>query len=116
MPDTHYCFTAGKDKTVKYWDLDRRGEVAALEGHAAEVWALGLSSDGSLLVSAGADRGLRVWERTEEPIFLEEERERRLESLFESQLEVGSEPSPFSPPFWLHNKCIINASCIIHAS
>lgn len=92
MADTHYCFTAGKDKAVKYWDLDRRGEVAVLEGHAAEVWALGLSSDGSLLVSAGADRGLRVWERTEEPIFLEEERERRLESLFESELEVLAPP------------------------
>lgn len=23
--DTHYCFSAGKDKMVKYWDLDRSG-------------------------------------------------------------------------------------------
>ena len=30
------------------------------------------------------------WERTEEPFFVEEEREARLESLFEADLEVGA--------------------------
>ncbi len=33
-------------------------------------------------------RSLRLWERTEEPFFVEEERERRLESLFEADLEA----------------------------
>ena len=33
-------------------------------------------------------RSLRRWERTEEPFFVDEERERRLESLFEADLEA----------------------------
>jgi U3 small nucleolar RNA-associated protein 12 len=42
----------------------------------SEVWALSVSHDGSSLVSAGHDRTLRVWTRTDEPVFLEEEREK----------------------------------------
>ncbi len=34
-------------------------------------------------VAGGHDRALRVWERSREPFFVEEEKERRLESLFE---------------------------------
>jgi hypothetical protein len=33
------------------------------------------------------DRSMRRWERTSEPFFVEEEKERRLESLFEADLE-----------------------------
>ena len=46
---------------------------------------LAVSSDGSQLASAGKDRTLRVWCRTDEPVFIEEERERekceRMDSL-----------------------------------
>jgi hypothetical protein len=48
-----------------------------------------VGSLGDLVVSGGHDRSLRRWERTEEPFFVEEEKERRLESLFEADLEVG---------------------------
>lgn len=53
-----------------------------------------MSRAGDMCVSAGADRSLRVWQRTEEPFFVEEEKEKRLESLFEADLEVG--PSFFA--------------------
>ena len=33
------------------------------------------------------DRSIRRWERTSEPFFVEEEKEKRLESLFEADLE-----------------------------
>jgi len=58
-----------------------------LEGHHGEVWSLAVSSLGDFVVSAGHDRSIRVWERTEEQLFLEEEREKELETLFESSLE-----------------------------
>jgi len=58
-----------------------------LEGHHGEVWALAVSSLGDFVVSAGHDRSIRIWERTEEQLFLEEEREKELETLFESSLE-----------------------------
>lgn len=43
-----------------------------------------------MVATAGADRSLRIWQRTEEPFFVEEEKEKRLESLFEADLEVLS--------------------------
>lgn len=33
------------------------------------------------------DRSIRRWQRTDEPFFVEEEREKRLESLFEADLD-----------------------------
>ena len=55
---------------------------------AAQVWCVAVSAAGDFAVSGGADRSLRVWRRTEEPFFVEEERERRLESLFEADAEA----------------------------
>ena len=40
------------------------------------------------LLAGGSDKSLRRWERTDEPFFVEEEREKRLESLFEAEQEV----------------------------
>lgn len=47
-----------------------------------------MGSLGDLVVTGSHDRSLRRWERTEEPFFVEEEKEKRLESLFEADLEV----------------------------
>ena len=49
---------------------------------------MAVSAAGDFAVSGGADRSLRVWRRTDEPFFVEEERERRLESMFEADAEV----------------------------
>lgn len=45
------------------------------QGHHREVWCLAVSPSGDHLVSASHDRSLRLWERTREPVILEEERE-----------------------------------------
>ena len=37
VPGTHYVFTAGKDRALKYWDTDRWELLLTLEGHHAEV-------------------------------------------------------------------------------
>ncbi|KAL4458578.1 hypothetical protein ABPG75_013443 [Micractinium tetrahymenae] len=89
VPNTHYLFTAGKDKLVKYWDADKFEHLLTLEGHHAEVWCLAVGSLGDLVLSGSHDRSLRRWERTEEPFFIEEEKEKRLESLFEADLEAA---------------------------
>ncbi len=86
VPKTHYVFTAGKDGVVKYWDGDKFEELLQLNGHHGEVWAMAVSSLGDFIVTGSHDRGLRRWERTEEPFFVEEEKEKRLESLFEEDL------------------------------
>ncbi|WFD25221.1 beta transducin [Malassezia nana] len=81
---SHRFWTVGKDAKVKYWDGDRFLHVQTMEGHHGEVWALATGHQGRLVVTAGADRSIRVWEKTDEPLFLEEEREKELEKMYES--------------------------------
>lgn len=80
---THNFFTASKDGTVRYWDGDRFEQILILNGHFAEVSCLTISRNGAFVLSAGMDRQVRVWERTKDIVFLEEERERELEQIFD---------------------------------
>ncbi|KAH9943346.1 WD-repeat-containing protein [Epithele typhae] len=81
---SHYFWTVGKDKMVKYWDGDRFENIQKLEGHHSEVWALAVSHHGKFVVTGSHDKSIRVWEKLDEPLFLEEERERELEALYET--------------------------------
>jgi U3 small nucleolar RNA-associated protein 12 len=79
---THYFFSGGKDGRIKYWDADSAELILVLEGHHGPVWALAMSHEAvePFVVSGGADRTWRVWERTEALVFADEERELRLEA------------------------------------
>ncbi|KAF5747856.1 WD repeat-containing protein 3 [Tripterygium wilfordii] len=88
---THYLFSVGKDRLVKYWDADKFELLLTLEGHHADVWCLAISNHGNFLVTGSHDRSIRRWDRTEEPFFLEEEKEKRLEEMFESDLNSAFE-------------------------
>ncbi|KAI0638283.1 WD-repeat-containing protein [Trametes polyzona] len=81
---SHYFWTVGKDKLVKYWDGDKFENIQKLEGHHGEVWALAVSNHGKFVVTGSHDKSIRVWEKLDEPLFLEEERERELEALYET--------------------------------
>jgi U3 small nucleolar RNA-associated protein 12 len=83
VPKTHYMFSTGKDRAVKYWDADKFEPLLTLQGHHGEAWCVAVSARGDFCVTAGHDRAIRVWERTDEPFFVDEEKERRLESLLE---------------------------------
>ncbi|KAK1313429.1 hypothetical protein QJS10_CPA06g00205 [Acorus calamus] len=89
--NTHYLFSAGKDRLVKYWDADKFELLLTLEGHHAEVSCLSISSRGDFLVTGSYDRSIRRWDRTEESFFIEEEREKSLEVMFESDFENSYE-------------------------
>lgn len=69
--NTHYMFSVGKDRLVKYWDADKFELLLTLEGHHAEVWCLAVSSRGDFFVTGSHDRSIRRWDRTEEPFFIE---------------------------------------------
>ncbi|CAO1637951.1 unnamed protein product [Parajaminaea phylloscopi] len=81
--ESHHFWTIGKDGVAKYWDGDRFELIQTMEGHHGEVWSLAVGGRGTMVVTSGADRCMRVWEKTEEPLFLEEEREREQERLFD---------------------------------
>jgi U3 small nucleolar RNA-associated protein 12 len=84
IANTHYFFTASKDRSVKYWDGDRFEHILTLGGHhKGEVWAMAVASNGSFFVTGSHDRSLRVWRRTEEQVFLEEEREAEADAAVE---------------------------------
>jgi U3 small nucleolar RNA-associated protein 12 len=94
VPKTHYFFTASKDKTVKYWDGDKFELIMTLDGHKGEVWSLVVSSSGYFIATGSHDRSIRVWEQSDEQLFLEEERENELDALFESSLEGRHDSDP----------------------
>jgi U3 small nucleolar RNA-associated protein 12 len=87
----HHFFSSSKDKMIKYWDGDKFEQIQRLGGHHGEIWALAVSRGGSFLVSASHDKSIRVWEQTDEQIFLEEEKEKELEELYESTLTTSLE-------------------------
>jgi len=83
---SHYFWTVGKDKLLKYWDGDKFENIQRLEGHHGEIWALAVSNFANFIVTGSHDKSIRIWEKLDEPLFLEEERERDLEQLYESGL------------------------------
>lgn len=85
----HNFFSSSKDKMIKYWDGDKFEQIQRLDGHHGEIWALAVSRTGAFLVSASHDKSIRVWEQTDEQIFLEEEKEKELEELYESTLTTS---------------------------
>ncbi|KAE8447588.1 hypothetical protein EG329_010559 [Mollisiaceae sp. DMI_Dod_QoI] len=88
----HHFFSSSKDKMIKYWDGDKFEQIQRLDGHHGEIWALAVSRTGDFLVSASHDKSIRVWEQTDEQIFLEEEKEKELEELYESTMLASLEP------------------------
>jgi U3 small nucleolar RNA-associated protein 12 len=83
---THYFWTISKDKTIKCWDADKFENIMKLEGHCDEVQALAVGHYGQFIVTASKDRSIRMWEKTEEQLFVEEERERELEARDEASM------------------------------
>ncbi|KAJ3573882.1 hypothetical protein NP233_g2154 [Leucocoprinus birnbaumii] len=81
---SHYFWTAGKDKMLKYWDGDKFEGIQKLDGHHGEIWALAVSNHGNFVVTGSQDKSIRIYEKLDEPLFLEEERERELEQIYEA--------------------------------
>ncbi|KAH9625186.1 hypothetical protein KSS87_001871 [Heliosperma pusillum] len=91
VPNTHYVFSVGNDRLLKFWDADKFELLLTLEGHHAEVWCLAISSRGDFVVTGSKDKSIRRWDRTDEPFFIEEEKEKRLEEMFEADLDGAFE-------------------------
>ncbi|KAL8707564.1 MAG: hypothetical protein Q9225_007734, partial [Loekoesia sp. 1 TL-2023] len=87
----HHFFSASKDRMVKYWDGDKFEQIQKLEGHHGEIWAMTISRSGEYLITASHDKSIRIWQQTDEQIFLEEEREKELEELYEKTLTTSLE-------------------------
>jgi WD40 repeat protein len=60
-PDGRHIVSASKDKTLRVWQADGRGEPVILVGHDSWVRRAGFSPDGRRIVSVAQDRTVRVW-------------------------------------------------------
>ena len=83
---THYVFSVGKDGKLKEWDVDNFLRIATLEGHLNEIWSLAVSSDGKHVITCSHDKSMRLWEKTNEPLVLEDERETEKEKQYEDEV------------------------------
>ncbi|XP_076762972.1 WD repeat-containing protein 3 [Xylocopa sonorina] len=88
VPGTHYIFTCGKDGKVKQWDADIFQKIVTLQGHAGEAWNCTVSPNGLYIVSCGSDKVVRLYERTSEPLVLQDEEEEERERQ-ENELATG---------------------------
>ncbi|KAJ5887767.1 hypothetical protein N7495_007808 [Penicillium taxi] len=87
----HNFFSAGKDRMIKYWDGDKFQHIQKLAGHHGEIWALAMAHSGEFIVSASHDKSIRIWKQTDEPLFLEEEREKEMEEAYDNTLTASLE-------------------------
>ena len=86
VPKTHMFFSCGKDGSLKMVDADTFQQIQVLSGHHGEIWGLSISRLGDFVVSCSSDRSLRIWKRTKEQLFLEEERDRDMARKMEEDL------------------------------
>ena len=54
--------TAGRDRTVRIWDVASGRPIRTLRGHLLGVSCVAFSPDGRLVASAGEDRTVRLWD------------------------------------------------------
>lgn len=91
LPDSHNFFSGGKDGLLKYWDGDKFECIQKLSAHQSEIWSIAISTDGSFVVSTSHDHSIRIWEETDDQVFIEEEKEKEMDELYEGTLLASLE-------------------------
>ncbi|RYG51841.1 MAG: hypothetical protein EOO01_07735, partial [Chitinophagaceae bacterium] len=91
MPKTHLFWSCGKDGKIKQWDADSFVQIQTVPSHIGQAYCLDVSKTGYYTVSSGSDRMIRLFERTDEPIVLEDMQETRREEIEQQKLATGSE-------------------------
>lgn len=110
IPKTHLFFTCGKDGRIKQWDADTFDKIITLPGHIGEAYNLSVSPNGKFLVTCGSDRTIRMYERTNEPLVLQDEQENEREEIENRTLATGEDSSvPGLPGLNLPSKKTVGA-------
>jgi len=62
-PDGRTLATAGKDKSIRVWELGEHPKrIGTLDGHQGAITGLAFTEDGQSLLSASEDRSVRTWD------------------------------------------------------
>ncbi|GAB0099212.1 WD repeat-containing protein 3 [Sergentomyia squamirostris] len=111
IPETHMFFSCGKDGKIKEWDADNFEKISTLPGHhIGEANSLAISPNSLFLVTAGNDKVIRLFEKTDEPIVLEDAHEEEREEVENRILATGDESTiPGMPGLKLPSKKTVGA-------
>jgi WD40 repeat protein len=60
--DGRLIASAGRDRTIRVWNLKTGVLKTVLSGHESAVFGVAISPDGKFLVSCSSDRTVRVWD------------------------------------------------------
>jgi U3 small nucleolar RNA-associated protein 12 len=89
---THYIFSAAKD-TVNIYDADNHQRVQTLKGHV-EGGATCMGVGGVYVATAGRDQTIRLYNRTQDLLVIEDEREQEREDELEKDAVVENPSLP----------------------
>lgn len=90
VPKTHLFWSCGKDGKIKQWDADSFVQIQSIiQSHLGQAYCLDVSKTGHYIVSSGSDRTIRLFERTDEPIVLEDLQETEREEIEQQKLATG---------------------------
>lgn len=110
IPKTHMFFTCGKDGEIKQWDADNYQKILSLSGHIGEAYGLAVSPNGRFLISIGSDKALRLFERTNELLVLQDIQEVEREEIENQKLATGDHSYvTILPSLKLPSKKTVNA-------
>lgn len=92
IPKTHMFFTCGKDGKIKQWDGDTFTKILTLPGHhIGEAYSLCVSPNGRYLVTCGSDRAIRMFEKSDEVLVLQDAEEEEREEAENRELATGED-------------------------
>lgn len=61
-PDSKHILSAGKDKSIKLWEVATGNEIRTFSGHLSYILCLKITKDGKYFFSAGTDAKIIMWE------------------------------------------------------
>ncbi|CAC9468653.1 UTP12 [Leishmania donovani] len=86
LEDTHYVFTVSMDGSVKQWDGDNWTMIQLFRQHQRGLWAVSVTANGTCVATAGADRCIRCFLRTQDIVFPHEEEERMAQEAMDEEV------------------------------
>lgn len=91
VPKTHLFWSCGKDGKIKQWDADSFVQIQTISSHLGQAYCLDVSKTGHYIVTSGSDRVIRLFERSDELIVLEDMQEMEREEIEKQKLATGNE-------------------------